>query len=102
MVQRLSDPRLIVSSMSAGNTTSEDYAMSAPGSATIQPQAQPFELLDLADVAIPAGRVAVIPNQPDRDGTGRFTSSEPAQTGGWSQPGGYAEDSADGAGWRQT
>ena len=46
---------------------------------------QEFETLDLADVAIPAGRTPVIPNQPDRDGTGRFSSSEPAQTGGWMQ-----------------
>lgn len=84
-MESLSSPRLIVSSMSGGNTSSEDYAMSAPGSATIQPQAQAFELLDLADVAIPAGRDPVIPNQPGRAGSGRFTAAEPAETGGWTQ-----------------
>jgi hypothetical protein len=83
MVTRLPDPRLIVSSMSGGNTTSEDYAQSSPGSAAIQPQAQAFELLDLADVAIPAGKDAVIPNQPGRSGSGRFTAAEPAEGGGW-------------------
>ncbi len=59
--------------------------MAAPGSPGIEPAPQPFEVPDLADVAIPGGRDAVIPDQPDRGGDGRFTASEPAQTGGWVQ-----------------
>lgn len=80
MVTRMPDPRLIVSSQSAGNTTSVNYAMTAPGSATIQPGPQEFELLDLADVAIPGGRAATIPNAPERNGSGQFTGSEPVQS----------------------
>jgi len=85
MVQRLSDPRLITDSMGSGGTPHESYGMSPPGSPGIEPGPQPFEVLDLADVAVPAGRIASIPNAPERDGTGRFTSSEPAQGGGWTQ-----------------
>lgn len=85
MVQRLSDPRLIVSSMGSGGTPHERFDWAPPGSPGIEPSPQPFEVPDLADVAIPAGKAATIPNQPDRDGSGQFTSSEPAQTGGWTQ-----------------
>lgn len=88
-MQKLPSPRLIVSSQSAGNTTSVNYAMTAPGSATIQPGPQEFELLDLADVAVPGGRAATIPNAPERNGSGQFTGSEPVQTGGWDQAAGH-------------
>ena len=85
MVQSLNSPRLISDSMSSGGEPHQSFGQSAPGSPGIAPMPQEFETLDLADVAIPAGRTPVIPNQPDRDGTGRFSSSEPAQTGGWMQ-----------------
>ncbi len=82
MVTRLADPRLVVSSMSGGNTTSENFAMTAPGSAAVQPAPQTFELLDLAEVAQPAGRIASRPEQP---GSGRFVTGPADQTGGWTQ-----------------
>jgi hypothetical protein len=85
MVQRLDSPRLITDSMGSGGTPHESFGMSAPGSPGIEPAPQAFEVPDLAAVAIPAGKDATIPNQPERDGMGRFSASEPDQTGGWTQ-----------------
>lgn len=85
MVQNLGSPRLVTDSMGAGGTVHESFGMSGPGSTPIEPSPQAFEVPDLQDVAIPAGRVATIPNQPGRDGSGQFTSSEPDQGGGWTQ-----------------
>ena len=85
MVTRMPDPRLITDSMSSGGEPHDRYSMAPGGSPGIAPAPQPFETLDLADVAIPGGRDAVIPSQPDRGGDGRFTAAEPAQTGPWQQ-----------------
>jgi hypothetical protein len=85
VVTRLNSPRLVTDSMSSGGEPHESYGMSSPGSTPISPMPQPLEVLDLADVAIPGGRDPVIPNQPGRSGSGRFTAAEPAESGGWTQ-----------------
>jgi hypothetical protein len=85
MTTNLGSPRLISDSMSSGGEPHESFGMSAPGSTPISPPPQMFETLDLQDVAIPAGRAPVIPDQPARTGTGQFTADDPAQTGGWTQ-----------------
>jgi hypothetical protein len=85
MVTSYTPPRLVTDSMSSGGEPHQSFGMSAPGSTPISPPPQMFETLDLADVAIPAGRAPVIPDQPDRAGNGRFSASGPGETGGWTQ-----------------
>ena len=84
-MESLASPRLVTDSMGSGCTPHQSFGMSAPGSPGVEPAPQAFEVPDLAAVAIPAGRDPVIPNEPGRAGSGRFTAAEPDQTGGWTQ-----------------
>ena len=85
MVTRMPDPRLTTDSASSRGGAPRGVQHGRAGSRRHQPMPQPFETPDLADVAIPGGRDAVIPNQPERDGTGRFTASRARPDGRWVQ-----------------
>ena len=77
MVQRRVTPG-IDRRLGAGGTAHEAFGMSAPGSPPLSHRPR-LRGPDLADVAIPGGRDAVIPSQ--IDGTAWLTASEPDQCG---------------------
>jgi hypothetical protein len=83
MSTRLADPRLVSDSMFSGGEPHDRYSMTAPGTDGIAPMPQPFETLDLADVAIPAGVAATRPERPRNAGSGRFATGPATQGGPW-------------------
>ena len=94
-MQRLPNPPLVPSSMSAGGEWhSSDLAMTAPGSAGIAPL--PAGLDEQLPLPVNSGPEVPVSTESGRDGHGRWTQSGP-----WVQPGGFAEGASDGH-WRQT